>query len=106
VNTETLDQIEELTERIARIEKSIESRVVFPDRWIFLPEAAALKGVKYNTISTRAYHWMQPENGVPDAVINGRKAWRPEKIARWILQDDATLLQMAIEKGMDVRRTS
>jgi hypothetical protein len=54
--------------------------------WYNLKEACLMKGVKYNTAgSLRKF---QPNGGIPDAIICGRKRWRKETILTWIEQSD------------------
>ena len=58
-------------------------------RWFDLKSACELKGVNYNTVvSTHRY---QPNNGVADAVICGRKRWSRETVMDWLDVIDSDL---------------
>ena len=58
-------------------------------RWFDLKAACELKGVNYNTVvSTHRY---QPNRGVADAVICGRKRWSRETVRAWLDVIDSDL---------------
>jgi hypothetical protein len=70
---------------------SIQKYQSMPEPWIDLKTACAMKGVKYSSLTAGSQSWRRPNNGSPDAVLNGRDHWRPETIRSWIMKDDEEL---------------
>lgn len=52
----------------------------------YLKDACTLKGLNYST--ARAQPHLQPNGGVPDLVLAGRKAWTRETVLAWVHQSD------------------
>jgi len=57
--------------------------------WISLREACDLKNLNYKTACNRTY--LQPNQGIPDGIIGGRKMFRRETIENWVTLTDADL---------------
>lgn len=69
--------------------------------WYSLKEAAALKGINYNTLLNRRH--LQPGNGEEDARIGGRKKWRWDTIRRWLEMTDYDLEEQFFESLTEER---
>jgi len=55
--------------------------------WVHLREACRLKGLAYKTACNKPY--LQPNDGVPEARIGGRKCWSWHTVIDWLpLTDD------------------
>jgi len=57
--------------------------------WFTLSEAANLKGLNRKTAYNR--RWLQPNGGVPDAMIGGRHMWSRDTVLQWVPKTDAEL---------------
>ena len=85
-----IDQIQSLirttvTEAVASIE--IEREL---PQWINLELACRIKGCAYNTVKSNRR--LQPNNGVEDAKLGGRRVWSRETIlSNWIMKTDREL---------------
>jgi len=87
-----IPEIEEIMEKLKTIESAIEEikRMIKPDQvWYDLKSACSLKGLNYNTVISNPRY--QPNFGIPDAVICGRKRWRRETILKWLEATDDCL---------------
>jgi len=60
-----------------------------PKRWLSLKEAAALKGISYKTFSIRKV--LQPNRGIQDGRIGGKKAFKAESILCWLELSDSDI---------------
>src|SRR6056297_3384020 len=58
----------------------------YTQEWYNLDSACKLKGINKKTTQNKPY--LQPNGGVPDGKIGGRKAWRRATIESWVTQDD------------------
>lgn len=67
------------------MEMIFENATVIP-YWVSLKQACALKGINYKTACNKKI--LQPNAGVPDAYVGGRKKWKRETIERWIQLTD------------------
>jgi len=80
---ELVQKVEQLTKEISEIKETLTPS----QRWYDLKSACQLKGVNYNTVvSTHKY---QPNGGIEDAMICGRKRWYRETVLEWIEQVDS-----------------
>lgn len=90
---DTYSQIEQrfesLQQQIDHMNKVLRGLANWPDPWITLKRACAMKGVSWETV--RRTPWRQPNGGEPDEIINNRVYWRPETIQEWILLGDREL---------------
>jgi tagatose-1,6-bisphosphate aldolase len=59
--------------------------------WVYLKEACRIKGVNYRTIARNDRLWQQPNGGVADGILCGRRAWKRRSIMEWIEKDDTVL---------------
>ena len=75
-------EIELLKQEIASISK----QEIYAQEWYPLDSACKLKGINKKTTQNKPY--LQPNGGVPDGKIGGRKAWRRATIESWVTQDD------------------
>lgn len=91
-----LPEVERLIEEMKSLKTEIAEMkgVLTPSqRWFDLKSACELKGVNYNTVvSTRRY---QPNRGIEDAVICGRKRWSRETVMDWLDEIDSDLDEKA-----------
>ena len=56
---------------------------IIPNKlWFSLRESCDLKGLSYFSACNKKQ--LQPNGGVPDAVISGRNVWRRDTIAKWL----------------------
>jgi len=75
------------------VEKEVTQTIEIPKKqWFNLKEACELKNVNYRSICNKP--WLKPNNGTPDGIVNGRKCWLAETIARWLNQTDDELKEM------------
>ncbi len=68
----------------------LKTKVIPEKEWYDLKEAAQAKGVSYNTLKSNRR--LQPNYGIPDGIVCGRRRWRRETILMWITQTDDELL--------------
>jgi len=54
--------------------------------WWNLKECCEWKGISMKTTQNRRE--LQPNNGVPDAFVGGRRVWRLSTVQEWLLQTD------------------
>jgi hypothetical protein len=64
----------------------LENKVDPQPAWYDLKTAARIKGLNLNTLRSRQI--LQPNKGIPDGIISGKKMWRRETILRWIDETD------------------
>lgn len=87
-----LPEVEQLINEVKLLKSEIAEMkgVLTPSqRWFDLKSACELKGVNYNTVvSTHRY---QPNKGIADAVICGRKRWSRETVMDWLDVIDSDL---------------
>lgn len=87
-----LPEVEQLINEVKLLKAEIVEMkgVLTPSqRWFDLKSACELKGVNYNTVvSTHRY---QPNKGIADAVICGRKRWSRETVMDWLDVIDSDL---------------
>jgi len=81
INT-LIHTVSQLERRIAEIEDKFNPN----QEWFSLKEACSLKGLNYNTVSSRLR--LQPNKGQEDAIIAGRRRWRRETILKWLNETD------------------
>lgn len=62
--------------------------------WFTLKEVCLLKNLGYKNSCTKKF--LQPNGGIPDGVIGGKKMWMRSTVIDWILKTDEEL-----EKGGD-----
>ena len=80
------DDLRELvTEACAQAVSSIVSHHELPE-WINLQRACALKGIAYNSAKSKPR--LQPNGGVADATLNGRRVWSKETVFKWLSVTD------------------
>jgi hypothetical protein len=91
-----LPEVEQLINEVRLLKAEIAEikGVLTPSqRWFDLKSACELKGVNYNTVvSTHRY---QPNKGIADAVICGRKRWSRETVMDWLDEIDSDLDEKA-----------
>ena len=76
-----------------------------PNKAFFtLAEACSYKGLNYKTASNK--RTLQPNKGIPDGKLGGRKVWGYKTIAGWISQLDDELLQETERSGRCAGLTS
>ena len=74
-----------------RISNTDENTDFIPKKaWFTLKEACSLKGLNYKTACNRTI--LQPNKGVPDGRVGGRKVFKRETILHWINLTDAEIL--------------
>ena len=71
----------EITELKALIEE-LATQVVHEPEWYTLKEACEKKGINHKTILNRTN--LQPNQGIPEGKIGGRKKWSRETIKKWL----------------------
>ena len=84
-----LPEIQKLIKQIEILKKEIAElkTIVKPEKmWYTLKEACALKGINQKT--TQNKHYLQPNKGIPDGTIGGRKCWKSETVMKWVLMTD------------------
>lgn len=59
--------------------------------WITLREACSAKNLNFRTASNRP--WLQPNDGVAEGRIGGKKAFRRETVAAWLAFSDEQILE-------------
>ncbi len=57
--------------------------------WFNLKECCSLKGLCYKTACNRK--WLQPNAGVADGTVGGRKVWSYNTVADWLTKSDSEL---------------
>lgn len=62
-----------------------------PKEWWNLKESCRRKGLNYKTACNKKY--LQPNNGIPDAYVGGRKVWHRTTIEVWIKKTDEEMLK-------------
>ena len=67
------------------VEKLVQKQI-----WFNLKEVCLLKNLNYKTACNQK-QTLQPNQGVPDAMIGGRKMWNRSTVLGWILQSDEEL---------------
>lgn len=67
-----------------------ESCIIPNKYWFNLKEACALKGLNYKTAGNRRR--FQPNRGIEDGKVGGRKVWRRDTIIKWLGQTDDELM--------------
>ncbi len=93
-----MQKIESLPEK-SKLKKP---ELKMPERWIRLKEACEMKGIAYNSLSRPRDAWRQPNCGKEDGIVNGRKAWRPDTVRKWILMDDNMLKSLYKKRIRDL----
>jgi len=63
--------------------------------WYTLREAAELKGVNYKTLLNKKF--LQPNGGVPDGEVGGRRVFKRDAVLRWVEKQDSELTAKRIE---------
>ena len=64
---------------------------IVPDKyWFTLKEACVLKGLNYKTACNRVTE-LQPNHGIPDGKVGGRKVFNRETVIAWIALSDEEL---------------
>jgi len=58
--------------------------------WFTLKECSLYKGIHYKTFCNRVV--LQPNQGIADGYIGGRKCFRRETLIHWITQTDDEIL--------------
>ncbi|MBI9010483.1 MAG: hypothetical protein JEZ05_10705 [Tenericutes bacterium] len=58
--------------------------------WFTLKEVCSLKNLGYKNSCNKKY--LQPNKGIPDGKIGGRKMWNRETVLEWVLQTDSEIL--------------
>lgn len=58
--------------------------------WPGLDEACKLKGLNYKTACNKTF--LQPNNGIPDGRIGGRKKWKRTTVLDWLCKSDNELM--------------
>jgi hypothetical protein len=69
-------------------------------KWYSLKMACGLKGVSYDTVKSQ--WWKQPNAGIPDKILNGRKHWRAESIQEWLEVGDSDIEKYVRDRGHQV----
>ena len=54
--------------------------------WWNLTQICARKGLSYKSACNRKY--LQPNRGIPDGYLNGRKVWHWSTVEEWLLELD------------------
>lgn len=63
---------------------------ILPDHyWFNLKDCCRLKGLNYKTACNKK--WLQPNKGVPDGIVGGRKVWAFKTVKDWILKTDSEI---------------
>lgn len=63
--------------------------MVCEKEWYDVRSAAERKGVNYNSLKSRLEH--QPNGGIPDALLMGKKVWHRDTIKEWLSVTDDVL---------------
>jgi hypothetical protein len=58
--------------------------------WFNLKDACQWKGVKYNTVKSKFK--LQPNQGIPDGIVSGRRMWKRETVLRWLSLTDEDIV--------------
>ena len=58
--------------------------------WYTLKECCEKKNLNYSTALNRKY--LQPNSGVPDGEIGGKRVWKRATVLEWINKTDSELL--------------
>lgn len=59
-----------------------------------LKEACALKNINDGSVANKAYSYLKPRGGVPDAIIGTKPQWRWDTIQEWIHQNDEEMAKL------------
>ena len=59
--------------------------------WWNLKDSCKRKGLNYKTSCNKPY--LQPNGGIPDARVGGRKVWNRTTIETWLQKSDKEMLQ-------------
>lgn len=57
--------------------------------WFNLKECCSLKGLCYKTACNRK--WLQPNGGISDGTVGGRKVWTYRTVVSWLGKTDDEL---------------
>ena len=85
-------EIADIQNQLNRIEETVQdlrTEGTPQPEWYNLTDACRLKGVAYNTVKSDFKY--QPNRGVIDAMINGRKMWQRKTIEQWMGETDEDL---------------
>ena len=81
---------EEFKDLILEAMKEIHSSSVHSQEWWNLRDAVKRKGLSYKTSCNRRE--LQPNRGIPDGKVGGRKVWHWTTIEEWIGKTDVKIL--------------
>ena len=73
------------------LQKELEREPLRMQEWLNLKESCRRKGINYKTVCNKRY--LQPNNGIPDAYVGGRKVWHRTTIEVWIKKTDEEMLK-------------
>ena len=74
---------DELNEVIAKLS--------FPNQaWFTLRHACELKGINLKTANNRRA--LQPNGGIAEGLIGGRRCFKRETVLRWVLKNDEEII--------------
>lgn len=67
-----------------------EGSFVIPNKYFFnLKDCCELKGLNYKTACNRK--WMQPNRGIEDGTVGGRKVWSYRTVSEWVRKTDSEI---------------
>ena len=73
----------------------MENTVTIPNKkWFTLKECAELKGINYKTLCNRKE--LQPNKGLEDARLGGRKMFSRATLISWLDQTDEDILKTEV----------
>ena len=62
-----------------------------------LKEACMMKNVNEGSLANKAYAYLRPKGGEPDAYIGTKAQWRWVTIQEWLKQDDDEMARLYIK---------
>lgn len=81
-----IPELKDITTRLGKIERRLAVREKETREWYNLKDACVRKGINYNTAKSITRY--QPNHGIPEARLCGRKVWRRRTIERWLRETD------------------
>lgn len=83
------DYLEGLCKEIESLKQEIANnsqQQLYTQEWYNLEDACKLKGINKKTTQNKPF--LQPNGGIQDGRIGGRKAWKRATIESWVTKDD------------------